>query len=196
MTDTVIKQYLDAYEAAEKAHVDGVATLREKHEEHRLTVGYMSDEFYDEISKLDKTRRDSYREAWEMLNNSADPLVRFIHAECSEHQHEATMVIRQLPATYTELEKLANSNGWCDTWSDYLRRAVDAGVIELGMLSERHKIMMWLSRDYGMHHTSVSDAMKLVDAYADAAVDVALKAHGFQAVEAVVDPETVNVSQV
>jgi hypothetical protein len=196
VTDVIIKQYLDAYDGALATFNEGKEKLTQKYDEQRRTLGYLPDEFYDELNVLESARNNTRREAWEVLDTSEDKLVKFIYAECKQYMPEASKVLRELPATYTQLEEFADGQGWCGTWNTFLDRAVAAGAVKIDELPQRYAVRTWLTNGYGMHRENVTELMKRVDAYAGAAVNAALEAHGIKAVEAVVDPETVNVSQV
>lgn len=74
--------------------------------------------------------------AWDALEASSDPLVRWIARYYRDYLHEARMVLEALPASMAELDQIASDRGWCGDWARARRSAETAGVLPGQVMAE------------------------------------------------------------
>ena len=86
---------------------------------------------YDEIRSAAWAEYDKIRSAaWDRISAGLDsPLVTWIIQNCSSHRVEAIKVLRSLPCSLSELDDIAEQNGWCDQWKDFRSAALRDGVV-------------------------------------------------------------------
>jgi hypothetical protein len=67
--------------------------------------------------------------AWDALQASADPLIRWIAENARAFPDEARVVLGALPASAAELDRIAEWHGWCESWTGLREAAEAAGVL-------------------------------------------------------------------
>ena len=109
-------EYRKVRDSARAEYEKVVVSARTKYEKIR-------DSAWAEYEKV----RDS---AWSRIaEESGDHLVSWIIQNASDHQEQALLVLRSLPASLPDLDDLAEGNGWCEAWEDLRSRAIEAGVV-------------------------------------------------------------------
>lgn len=104
----------------------------------------------NEMDAARRAARNARREAWDILRNSDDELIKWIGQHCESYSDHAKIVLAALPATYDQLQALAQEQEWCGDWDSFLSRAVRAGVIEKPKLSPAAQAYAdWHRRHYG-----------------------------------------------
>lgn len=110
------------------------------------------------------TRRNTRDAAWDELNQSDNALVRFIAENCVSHRDEARLILEALPCTLEEMQRIAERENWCSTWSYLLDDAMAAGVIPGHTLSTgRRHLRAYLRDEWEVGSAGVSRIMGLVD---------------------------------
>jgi hypothetical protein len=89
--------------------------------------------------------------AWETFTGATqDPLAKFIAENVRErHPAQSLTILRMLPCSMEALDELAQQQGWCDTYSSYVRLAEEAGALpgSTPISAERAALCAWF-RDY------------------------------------------------
>lgn len=68
--------------------------------------------------------------ARQFLRNSDNPLIAWVADNVSDtHQNEMHTFLRALPLTREQIEEFRYGQGWCNTYTDYLERAAENGVL-------------------------------------------------------------------
>lgn len=129
-----VKAYIEAVEAASAAFEKALSEARSKYpkyraydrtdetREHRQAFADVEDAAYD-------AHRAAYSTAWDALEQSSDPLVKWIAENCRSYDREALMILKALPATADELEEIADREEWCGAWNSFRDQAIEAGVM-------------------------------------------------------------------
>lgn len=143
-----------------------------------------------------RAQRDAINTAWTRLTESEDKLVAYIATEYGvrgDYRGECVTVLKALPATPKELQTLAESHSWCDSWDTAFDIAADRGVIpgsEHHRSEARAKLRSFLS-NYGMYVEQRRKVIELAEAMAAEAVGKALEAHGITGTDGVTEPAVV-----
>jgi hypothetical protein len=65
-----------------------------------------------------------------LLNATEDPVVRWVAKNITRgYEGYVKAVLMICPATYEEIEELANRQKWCEDFDDFARQAIEAGAI-------------------------------------------------------------------
>lgn len=71
-------------------------------------------------------------DAWNALKNSDNKFVAWLANNeeiTSEYRGHAEVVLKELPASVSELNQLAANNDWCSTWDGFRDDAIQAGAL-------------------------------------------------------------------
>jgi hypothetical protein len=120
-----VKKYLAAVDAAE-----GRAEAMPE------TDYYAADGTHDKKGCPECFLTAAYRDAWPLLAESADPLVRWIADNASGYKEDATLILRALPASVDVLDQIAERENWCGIWNRLLDAAEAAGVLPVEIMAE------------------------------------------------------------
>jgi hypothetical protein len=173
-----IQTFVTAQAEATKTFEEAHQALRDKYPNRdSYTASYEvrraeNDAFYIEFDKLNTDQRVTINEAWAKLQESNDPLVRWIGANCKDYQREATFVLEALPASMDDLESLAESHDFCGIWRRMVESARAAGVLPAGdPVSEAQRaVVTWVQEHGDIYRSDIPALRRLVKAVADEAV--------------------------
>ena len=159
-----VEKFVEHLESIDKVHREKCDRLKEdKSEKYSTYYGGRTNEYWNELDNICDIRYAAMKLAWDDLERSEDPLIKFIAAECRGYFEESIIVLKSLPATYDELLALGDKEDWCSTFSSFVRKAVREGVIEAPKVSKsRQKMLDWLN-DYGMGFSNVRTLMTFAD---------------------------------
>lgn len=130
-----VKTYVAAMKAATERYESTNATLLggAEHTSSPFAAGCPAckavAETADERTVADTARRSAEEGAWDALEASSDPLVRWIGKNCVGYAAAAQTVLEALPASMAELDAIAEQRGWCEEYAEFRERAAHAGVL-------------------------------------------------------------------
>lgn len=141
--DPIAQQFIDAMDSAEEALEAAITATRSTRDDTlRAEDLYVSDSVadsirinaiyatYDAVSNAARVVYDNAREAaWDLLATSSEPQVAFIGRDVRSYFSAVKLVLPLLPASIQELRKLRTEQGWCSDFTDYVKTAIEAGVV-------------------------------------------------------------------
>jgi hypothetical protein len=184
MTETIEKQILPEvkrYVEARNAYAAQLTELR-----HKFNDLYWERRTSDEAMNVYRAAHTTWLDAdkqryshFETLSKklaeeTEDKLVKYIAEKWLDEYHEqAVLILEALPASLTELDKIAKDQGWCSAWGDAVDDAAEAGVIEMSPIERvTHTLECFLNREMGQYDTK--RAMEMVDELVKLRVDEAV----------------------
>lgn len=132
--------------------------------------------YYTGVNEADEVRRQAYKDAWELLNTSDDPLVKYIYAHCHSYPDHATRILEILPADFPAMQEVARKGNWCEVFDGFAAGAVRQKLIKDERTPQRRKLEKYLIDDTGVYVDTRRHILELVDAEVAAAVKRALTA--------------------
>lgn len=170
-----VETFTAAYNEAHTTYNDAYEALRK---EYNGLYGIDREPFYNKCSELERARNEKIVAAWNALGESTDPVVKFIAENCQNYASEAIEVLKALPATLDQLEKVADELDWCGVWGRFVDRAIEAGVFgDEGRISAEYRVLKnYLTDDFGLSRRQYVKVESMVGDIVKAAVTAALKA--------------------
>jgi len=145
------------------------------------------------MSARDVERNIAYRRyrvkrdlAWYELSDIGDPMITWIASNCKEYMTEAAEVLKILPATSAELQKLAKDKSFCTAWDGLVQQAQHAGVYPLGENETREffDALYWFRNNFGANATYMRQLTEHIQKAVDAGVAKALAVKAAKALAA------------
>ena len=156
-----VEQYIATAKAVQHTYNEQCHAARLKCSANEITCGEMC----DQQAEAHRTWMVATNEAWNALKQCSDPLVSWIVDNCKDYQPEARAVLKALPATVEELDRLAEDENWCQIWDNFRARAAEDGAIVLPQLSTaREALIRWAQFSEELDRSEVAELLRLVDA--------------------------------
>jgi hypothetical protein len=123
------------------------------------------DAYYSKRNEINHEYYKSLASEWQAMKTSPDPLVAFIIDNCGDYRNQAIEVLRELPADYEKLERIAADQDWCSVWDNYLDKAVEAGVVRGApvMSHARRELLKWFREEFSSYRTNIEKLNELMD---------------------------------
>ena len=157
-----IEQYITTAETVRSAHKEQYYAARFKYNANEITHNEMA----VAQDAAQRTWTVATNEAWNALKSAADPLVSWIVDNCKDYQSQALEVLKALPATVEELDKLAADEDWCQIWDNFRAQAARDGAIDVPAIpSARLALRRWVEEEScRLSHDDAAILNRLVDA--------------------------------
>jgi len=156
-----VEQYIATAKAVQHTCNEQYRAARLKCSANEITYGEMC----DQQAEGHRTWMVATNEAWNALKQCSDPLVSWIVDNCKDYQLEARAVLKALPATVEELDRLAEDEGWCHIWDNFRAQAAEDGAIVLPQLpGAREDLIRWARVEQELDRGEVAELLRLVDA--------------------------------
>jgi len=156
-----VEQYIATAKAVQHTRVEQYRAARLKCSANEITYG----EMLAQQDELHRAWMVATNEAWNALKQCSDPLVSWIVDNCKDYQSEARAVLKALPATVEELDRLAEDEDWCHIWDNFRAQAAGDGAIALPQLpTAREELIRWARAEQELDRSEVAELLRLVDA--------------------------------
>lgn len=161
-----VQIYVDAIEAADATRIaqqEMVDRSRANHFDrtlHRQRTNCVSDQ-RELVSSL----------AWEELTNTAtDPLLKLLLEDFSSYREQIEVLMRALPCTLEEMNRLRREHSWCEVYDRFIGRARLQNLLpgQMPLSAARQKLVSWFlgddDNDRTINDESVTQLLELIDA--------------------------------
>lgn len=152
------------------------------------------DVYRTNLNTADAVRRQAHKDAWDLLDTSDDPLVRYIYAHCHSYPDHAVRILEILPADLPAIQEVARQGGWCEVFDGFAAGAVRQKLLTDGRTPQRRKLEKYLVNELDVYSDTRRDILDLVDAEVTAAVKRALTAERRKVREAAAKKTTAKVA--
>jgi len=117
-----------------------------------------------EALKLYDSAKCAARDA---LSRHSDPVVQFIvEHSLSGYPNQSELILRALPATFQELQEIAEEHDWCDDWDSFVDEAAEAGVYPKAFpisTLPRRALIRWVKSEYDWEVGEIQKLHVLLD---------------------------------
>lgn len=165
----MLKVVEDYFTAKRKANEDYESKRTEAF--HEL---YYSDR--DKYNELGEQYIRAFKEATEaatdLLRDSDDKIVEYIAKYAlKDYPDNAEAVLRMLPCSIDTLNAYAKDSNWCDTWTDMVEDAIEAGVVEGDKVAKEVRAFKRALRDnVGLSKNQQKELVKHMNVFLKASV--------------------------
>jgi hypothetical protein len=168
-----VEAYLAAMDAAEATYHNDWAKAREQYAAQRDDWGNRPEAYYAAHDRVNEARRIAKQEAARLLEGAQDPLAAWIVKNTlNGHREHSMRILKALPASLDDLNRIAREHGWCAEWARYRGRAIADGALpEVPPLERaRYAIVEWSHARNYMGDTQVRRLEILMDKLAEIAI--------------------------
>jgi hypothetical protein len=164
----IVEQYITAVDTATLEHRIKLQDLRAKRYTAREGVpldrwASVDTSYWDSIRLVNDARDQAYREAWELLKTSDDPLVLFIAENCYEYQDHARSILELLPADFAAMQQVARTEGWCGVFDRFAAAAVRKKLITDERTPALRRLEMHIVKEFGAY--ALPSLLPLIEAH-------------------------------
>jgi hypothetical protein len=168
-----VENYLKTTEKVVVDYTDAVRAARSEFDRDKYHPGYNSYDQahtrYDEaVKKAMATRNDGLKVIQASLLNHHDEVVQFITRTCLPgYRDEAHAILRELPATFSQLQAIARSHDWCDVWDRFVDQAIEEGVHLQGLTQTdilTRQLLRWVKIEFDWSYEDIDELQNRVEA--------------------------------